>query len=591
MTLTHEIELVSPPARLTAADNAILADCLEAAGIPISLYCRKRGLCGKCFVEILEGELPPPSPTERSLLSRRGLPENCRLSCLYRVHSRLRLRIPEAFWLRKISILDTGMDVPADFSPCVKKYFIKLPESTLRSPYSLAESLERYFRRRLLLPLDVLQALSGIEEGGREGYTATVFRDNEILALELGDTTSASYGAAVDIGTSTVVVELLDLNSGQPVGRAAAINSQVSYGADIVSRITHAYRNPQGLSELSEAIRGLIDRMIRELAISHGIAPESVYEVVAAGNTAMSHLLLGIPVDTLAVSPFHGAFSSVSPLPARDIGLHLNPQARVYVAPNIKSFVGGDISAGLAALDLHRAGGDFLFIDLGTNGEIVLKRGRECVTTSTAAGPAFEGMNLSCGSLALPGAVGAASWNGDFVLQTIGDEPARGICGTGLIDILALAVRHGLVSSDGKISGSEKTVRLSETLTLTQQDIREMQLAIAAVKTGVCAMLKRFGATIPDLQKIYVAGAFGNSLNVDNGAAIGLLPDAPRDRVVFVGNSSLAGARKLLLSGPERKKIEAFVHRVRHVSLSTDPAFQELFVEALALKPYSGEVS
>lgn len=588
MTKTHHIEIVSPSARLNAAEGALLADCLEAAGIPISLYCRKRGICGKCFVEILEGELPPPGETESWLLAQRGLPPNCRLSCLYRVRGRVRLRIPEAFRLGKISILDTGTDVPADFSPWVRKYFVKTAEATLHSPYSLAEGLERFFRRRLLLPLDVLRSLPGIEDEGGGEFTAVVFRENEVLSLERGDTTSANCGVAVDIGTSTVVVELLDLNTGRPIGRAAAVNSQIPFGADIVSRITHAFRNPAGLSDLSGALRGLLNRMIRDLAAGNGVSPEDVYEIVAAGNTAMSHFLLGIPVDALAVSPFHGAFSSASPVRAKDIGLNLNPQARVYIAPNIKSFVGGDVSAGLAALDLHKTDGSFLFIDLGTNGEIVLKKGRECVATSTAAGPAFEGMNLSCGSLALPGAVHAASWDGGFVLRTIGDEPARGICGTGLIDILALCVRHGLVDSDGKIAGAEKKLRLSESLALSQQDIREMQLAIAAVKTGVGNMLKRFGVAIHDLQRIYIAGAFGNSLNIANGVAIGLLPDAPRDRIVFVGNSSLAGARKLLLSGPERKTIEAFVRKVKHVSLAMDPAFQGQFVEALALKPYSG---
>ncbi|HOI45296.1 MAG TPA: 2Fe-2S iron-sulfur cluster-binding protein, partial [Candidatus Aminicenantes bacterium] len=198
MTKTHEIEIVSPSARLSAAEGSLLADCLETAGIPISLYCRKRGICGKCFVEILEGELPPPGEMESWLLAQRGLPPNCRLSCLYRVRSRVRLRIPEAFRLGKMSILDTGMDVPADFSPCVRKYFVKLAESTLHAPHSPAEGLERFFRRRLLLPLDVLRSLPGVEDEGGGEFTAVVFRENEILSLERGDTTSANWGAAVD---------------------------------------------------------------------------------------------------------------------------------------------------------------------------------------------------------------------------------------------------------------------------------------------------------------------------------------------------------------------------------------------------------
>jgi uncharacterized 2Fe-2S/4Fe-4S cluster protein (DUF4445 family) len=257
--------------------------------------------------------------------------------------------------------------------------------------------------------------------------------------------------------------------------------------------------------------------------------------------------------------------------------------------PNIRSFVGGDIAAGLAATEFAARPGNALFIDLGTNGEIVLKKGPRFLATSTAAGPAFEGMSISCGMLAVPGAVHKAEWrDGDFRLHTIGGGAARGLCGTGLIDVLAHALARGLVGKDGRIAGPEKKLRLSERLSLGQQDIREVQLAAAAFKTGVRMMLDEFGLGLGDLDAVFVAGAFGSALDIPNSRALGLLPGVPEEKILFVGNASLAGARKLLLSDPARTAVEALVSSVDHVSLAARPEFQDLFVRALELGPDQG---
>jgi len=265
----------------------------------------------------------------------------------------------------------------------------------------------------------------------------------------------------------------------------------------------------------------------------------------------------------------------------------MNPRGKVYVAPNIRSFVGGDIAAGLAATDLAHQKGNFLFIDLGTNGEIVLKKGRQFTATSTAAGPAFEGMNISCGMLAVPGAVYKAEFRDRLKVMTIGNRPALGICGTGLIDLISLYLERGVISPQGHIQGGEKTISLGHNLFLSQKDIREVQLAAAAVKTGIRLLLSLDKLAVADLDGIYVAGAFGNYLNIPNSMRLGLLPRLDKKKIIFVGNSSLAGAKALLVSTQERARCERLAQKIRHVALATDTAFLKTFIEALEFRAWT----
>jgi uncharacterized 2Fe-2S/4Fe-4S cluster protein (DUF4445 family) len=589
MTKTHTIQVLSPAATLSVGEGDLLADVLQSAGIPLSLYCGRRGVCGKCFVEIVRGELPPPREEEAPLLRKKKLSSRHRLACLYKVRGDLTMRVPEGSLLRQVAVLDTGIPAPIYPEPAVKKIALDLLSPTLATPFSLVEALEKRLAKRLRVSISSVRRLSEISKQGEGRISAVILDDQELLDVESGDTADRCFGAAVDIGTSTVVVELVDLGSGRSLGRSAVMNAQVPFGSDVVSRITFAFQGPLNLERLGAVIREQVDGMIQDLARARGVAPEHIYEIVIAGNTAMNHIFLGVPVSTLALSPFHGVYAAAPEARAGGLGLDVHPAARVYTAPNIGSFVGGDISAGLAAIELEKKDGHFLFIDLGTNGEIVLKKGRRSMATSTAAGPAFEGMSISCGMLALPGAIWTAKWKeGGFSVKTIGEGPAQGVCGSGLIDILALSLRKGFVSPGGRIAALSKTIPITGGIVLTQTDVRKMQLAVAAIKSGVLMMLDRAGLGVSDLEGIFVAGAFGASLNVRNAMAVGLLPSVPEDKVVFVGNSSLAGARKLLLSALERRKIESYARKITHISLASGRAFQDRFITALELKPYSG---
>jgi uncharacterized 2Fe-2S/4Fe-4S cluster protein (DUF4445 family) len=580
--MTYTIKILNLDKTIRAQKGELLADKILESGIDLSLYCQKKAFCGKCFVEILEGHMPPLDKLEGQLAQKNKLNQNHRLACRYKITGNLAINIPPESLLQKTLILKTGIKLPLVIDPFVKKYFGEINKPGLDHPYSLLSEWGKRFRKKgLNIPVNLLQRLPGILKASRNKVTTVLYDDKEILDVEAGDTTGQNFGLAVDLGTTTLVVELIDLNTGESIDTATENNSQMKYGMDIVSRISFSYQNPDSLQKLQMAILKTLTLMIKILLERNQVSQDRIYEIVIAGNTAMNHLLLGIPVDTLAVSPFHAVFHRMAEFKADELGLRLNPNARAYIVPNIKSFVGGDISAGLQATDLANRKGNHLFVDLGTNGEIVLKTEKKFVATSTAAGPAFEGMNIHSGMLALPGAIYKAEKKNRLILHTIGKEKPKGICGTGLIDLIAVFLDGGKITSSGKIYGNKGKIRITENIFLSQQDVREIQLAVAAVKSGIRMICEKHRINKGDLDTVFIAGAFGNYLNTQNAMRIGLLPDIDPEKIVYVGNSSLAGARALLLSKPARKRTESLINKVRYISLASDPRFQEYFVESL----------
>lgn len=577
-----KIKILSHNKTVTAKKGTLLAGIISTAGINLSLYCNGRGLCGKCFVEIVKGDPPACDAQEKALLEQRHLGKNFRLACKHRITWDVAINIPATSILHKTPVLETGLRLDLEVNPSVKKYTLALQKPDLQNPYSSLELFERSLRKKSLhISLEVLKKIPKTLERGTGKITAVIFKDSEIISVETGDTTEDNYGLAVDIGTSTLVVELADLNTGKSIDTQTANNSQMKYGADIMSRISFAYMDPKNLGKLQEAIVGDLSRMTRQLLSKNKIKPTHVYEIVFAGNAPMNHFLLGIPVNSLAQAPFHAAFQSLPELSAQQVGFRINSSGKAYVAPNIKSFVGGDISAGLLASNLAARKGNILFIDLGTNGEIVLKKKKRIVTTSTAAGPAFEGMNISSGMLAFPGAIYKAERKKRLTLHTIGKKPPEGICGTGLIDLVAIFLNQGKISSKGVITGKNKEIPITTNISLTQKDVREIQLAVAAIKSGIQMMLKIHKLKKDDLDGIFIAGAFGNYLNIQNAMTLGLLPSIDPKKIFFIGNSSLAGAKALLLSEHAKQKTEALVRKIQYVSLATNPMFQDYFIAAL----------
>ena len=583
--MKYSLKIISHDKTIKAAKNDLLADKIQEAGINLSAYCSKRGLCGKCFVKIIDGKLPPPLEKEDFFLKQKKLSKNHRLACLYKIQGDLSVKVPQESLIQETTILTTGIQQQFLIDPPVKKYHLQLAKPKISAPDSIAELFQTYLRERNLnFPLNLLKKLPDILEKNRYDITVVMHKENEILNVERGDTTAYNFGLAIDIGTTTLVVELVDLNTGETRDTSTAMNSQVKFGADVVSRISYAFHSQNNLEELRDSIIKTLNKMITQLLKRNRIDPDFVYEISAAGNTSMNHLLLGMPVETLAMAPYNSVFTFLPELSSQDLGFKINKYGKVYIAPNIQSFVGGDVSSGLIASDLENKKGNFLFIDLGTNGEIVLKKGNKFIATSTAAGPAFEGTNISCGMLALPGAIYKAEHKDRLKLFTIKNKPGSGICGTGLIDLIAVFLDKGIISSKGTIQDETKKIHITGSIYITQKDVREAQLAIAAVKTGIRMILEESNMTLEQLNGIFIAGAFGNYLNIKNSMKIGLLPQINQKKVIFIGNSSLAGAKSLLLSSQARKKTESMVKKIQYISLATKPSFQDYFINALEFK-------
>ena len=585
--MSFTIKVPSHGRTLTAEKKDILADKLQQAGISLNLYCNRRGLCGKCFVEIASGARPDPRDREKYWLEREHLSARHRLACQYEVEGDLVINVPVSSTQANVPILPQIPRSEVTPSPAVKKYFLEIPKAQIAAPFSLSEQVMAALGSDSLgVPPDVLRGLGrALKEAGRK-VTVAVHEEAEVLTVEPGDTVDRNFGLAIDVGTTTLVMELVDVGSGRTLDLEAAMNSQSRRGADVISRLTFAMEDPAKAAELRTLVLDSLNQMARRLFQRQRVSPDSVYEAVISGNTAMGHLLLGVPVDSLATAPYEAVFSSLPCLEARGVGLEIHPRGKVYFAPHIKSFVGGDISSGLLAAGLAARPGNFVFIDLGTNGEIVLKTGEEMVATSTAAGPAFEGMTISCGMPALPGAIFKAEDSGSLRTSTIGGAPARGVCGTGLIDLVAFFLARGEIAPGGAIRNPEKKLPVETGIVLTQDDIRQVQLACAAIKSGIRLLLKANGLSVAKLDGMIVAGAFGSYLNTRNSLRLGLLPRMDEDRILFIGNSSLAGARLLLIAREARREVEALVRKIRYFSLASDPDFQDQFIRALEFSPW-----
>jgi len=576
--------------RTEARPGLRLSRVMWQAGQPLKLYCGGRGVCGRCFVEIKAGPLPGENEAEKKLRLARGLPSRFRLACQLRLRQPLTVRIPSDLLLRpglrRQSGDKSGLTMPVlkDYDPLVKKYVLKLsaedltadksPELAIKSALGLKEmDISSSARRKL----------RAIRKEWSE-ITAVIYDDRLLLDLECGATADRILGLGLDLGTTTVSARLFDLSTGNPLATATVANEQAAFGADLISRLSFAAEKPGNPKRLQKSALKSIAKLTRTLALEAGVRTEWIYVLCLAGNAVMNHLILAQPVDSLGRAPFRPAFLSCEPVPASKAGLRVNPQAMVFVSPNLGGFVGGDISAGLLYTGLISRRGNFLLVDLGTNGEIVLKSGHTLLAASTAAGPAFEGSGISCGLQAVPGAIEKVKWSqGRFEYRTIGRQKPSGLCGSGLLAVLAEALRAGLLLPSGRIAAGRPEIEVAPGLGLSQLDIRKLQLAMAAVKSGIKLLLRSAGLDWRQLDGLYLAGVFGSSIDPGQCIAVGLIPPLPRKKILFAGNASLAGAGLMLLSRSARKEVEKLRGKVKHISLAENEDFQSEFLRALAI--------
>lgn len=589
--------------------GTVLIEAAARAGFIVETPCGGAGKCGKCLVRITAGVCPPNDSDLRALGEERAS-RGWRLGCHCKVgDSPLTVEIPETSLFQtsqKILAHDGGGAI--EVRPRIHKWCVQLEPPARGHTLSDLE-LVRLTLGPVKTDLSVVRRLPHVLREKAFNVTVTLI-DDRLIEVQPGDQGGRCYGVAFDIGTTTVVGTLIDLASGRDLALASVINPQTSYGDDVLTRIRKCREEPSGLTTLHEAIIDAVNDIIDRLLQQAGVDRRSVYEVVFAGNTTMQEILCGINPSSLGEMPFVPTFRDALSLQAWDLNIHINHLGDVYVLPQIGGFVGGDTVAGIVATHLDEMTEPALLVDVGTNGEIVLANHGRLVATSVAAGPAFEGARISIGMRGISGAIEKVLLkDGDLEINVIGDAKPAGICGSGLVDAVAEMLRGGVLDSTGRILDPEELsdsvppalrervrpgasgndfllVRAGESATgeaicLSQRDIRELQLANAAIRAGIDMLLRSEGLQASDLGSVLLAGAFGNFIRRNNARRIGMLPMVPCERIRFVGNTASFGAKRVLLSTAERDYAARVTKATRHLDLSLDPEFQSEFGAAM----------
>ncbi len=571
---------------IEAAYGETLLSCIRRGGMGVESTCDGRGICGKCRV-VAHGKLSPPDDVERMHLA--GQSADIRLACRAKVLGNVSVTVSDS-WIQLQSVFGPKFREVAVNSP-VKR--VALPEKD-RSSSPYVETLPfRVFDPGILAKIATW-------DGSKDRATGIVFGD-ELLDIRFDQ--KPVLGAAVDIGTTSLSLYLFDLDNGELLGRSSALNPQTAYGGDVITRINYCRQNSDGLSILRTALIGQLGLMLDE-ALGERRSRDQVVLMTAAGNTTMLHILAGVNPLSLALAPFRPTFLKPLVLEGERWGLPIAPQGRLILLPGAAAYVGADIVGGLTAIDYRSCPAGTLFVDIGTNGEIVLIEGPDrLLGTSCAMGPALEGMNISCGCRAIPGAIDSVILGSDMLprFTTIGGEPPVGICGSGLVDLIAALVTSGIIAPSGAFNpeaDKRKTDRLqgdryylTENIFLSQKDIRQVQLAKSAAISGILTLLSEAGRSVSDLEQIIVAGSFGFHLNAENLKRIGLLPAEYAGQITFAGNSSLSGASLALLNKDILKDMEDLASLIQVLDLGSHPDFSKQFIYHLDFASDSGATS
>ncbi len=556
--------------------------------------CNGKGTCGKCKVKLLHGELPI-TETEQRFLKAEELAEGYRLSCLVVPTEDITIEVLQKETEHKI--LTKGYVPSFRYNPSIKKRIIDLKKPTLDNQTPLEDAIckaaeVRHFDWSLLQ-----QELS-------YGINTAVYCGGELIALEAGDTTDKLYGVAVDIGTTTVVAALVDLKTGNELTTASLLNPQKKYGLDVLTRITYSIENPEeSRLELQNEIVAVLNQMIEEVCAQAHIDRNHIYEVAVAANCTMLHFLMGVAAASIGRSPYAPAFVRAKNTLAEEIGIKIAKSGRLYCLPSVSAYIGADIVAGAYVCKLHESKSNTLFIDIGTNGEIVLSKSGKLFSCSCAAGPALEGMNISSGMKAAEGAIEDIEILEEGVqLKVIGDIAPIGICGSGILAAVKELIRIGLVRKDGsfikkdqleqsdyrynmlQLNGTKREFVLVEgqkPLLITQGDLRQVQLAKGAILSGFTALLNSAGIDMNQLEKVMIAGQFGAHLPADSLIGTGILPAEVKDKLVYVGNTSKTGAYMALMSEDAKKEMEELAEKISYMELGASEGYEKLFAQCL----------
>lgn len=577
-------------------EDKTLMDILLNENIFVDNACNGKGICGKCKVKIISGDLGDLSETEKKLLTEKEIKDNIRLSCLVKPKSDIEIESMQRE--RKHRVLSSGYMPEFEKNPSIYKRLIKLEKSTLDNQISLEDKILNELNIKEL-DWKLLKKITQEDEN-----ITAVFNNDKLVTLEKNDTRDKVYGVVIDIGTTTVVASLIDINSGEELSIESMINPQKQYGLDVLTRITYELENEEdGIENLQNCIVTSINNMISKMCEKTKIDKDNIYEISVAANCTMMHMLLGIDAKPIGKSPFAPVFIKSKDILAKEIGLDINENGRLYCLPSVSSYIGSDIVAGAYVCQLENSKDNVLFIDIGTNGEIVLSNKGKLLSCSCAAGPALEGMNISCGMRAANGAIEDIYINTDEnELTVIGNETPVGICGSGILAVVKELIRTGIVRENGAFIKLDKLeandYRLSKLqlndkkrefilvdgdnkLLITQGDIRQVQLAKGAILSGFYTLLKKADIEMSDLGKVIIAGQFGAHVNADSLVGSGILPKEVEDKIIYVGNSSKTGAYMALMSKDVKKDIEELAHKMDYMELGASEGYERLFSQCL----------
>ena len=568
-------------------------------GLPIDSTCGGRGTCGKCKVRVIKG-LADAETADHRQLRPQEIEDGWRLSCQARIYEDMVCEVPQLLRVPKAATMGLGRLVILD--PNVRKVYLELKEPSLEDQRSDVARLKDALTEEghdMLAAVAVLRTLPHVFREAGFRVTA-VLAGEHLVAVEPGDTTGDCYGVAFDVGTTTLVGTLMNLRTGMAASVLSTLNGQAPFGADVISRISHGMNGPEAIKELQEAVVATMNAILVELYRETGVSPEKTYEAVVVGNVTMLHLLLGVDPSHLSMSPFTPAFMDELSVEAREVGLQIHPHGYIQTLPALGAYVGADIVAGVLATGVVREDRVRVFVDVGTNGEIVLGSAQRALATAAPAGPAFEGSQIRCGMRATVGAIEGVTLSERVELQVIGgDVPAEGICGSGLVDAAAQLLLAGLLDHSGRFKSAVdvpdhplrdrlidvdgmRAFLLADGVYLTQRDIRELQFAKGSIATGIKVLMDILGVNATDLDEVLLGGSFGSYLNPESAKIIGLVPPVDADRIIAVGNSAGEGAKIALLSYRERQVAFELPTRIEYVELSGRSDFNDAFISVLA---------
>ncbi len=587
-------------------DGESILECARRLDIDISGVCGGRGTCHSCRVQITEGTISEPTSHEKDALSEKEFGDFWRLACQASPRSSCQVTVPLESMSASQRVYLEGMEMAVTPEPAVRAYHLKLTPPTLADQQADADRLLAALTKQHqvtcnTIDMTVLRSLSPLLRS-RDWECQVSVKDKEIITV--APWPSRQLGLAVDLGTTTIASYLVDLADGRTLASLGAVNPQVSYGEDIISRVDHIIKSPQDGIRQQKLVADKIGELAGDLCKQSNTSVDNIVEAVIVCNTAMHHILLSLPVRQLVLAPFTAAASLSLDIKARDLGIKLAPGANVHLPPVITGFIGSDHLAMLLATHRPKADELVVALDIGTNTEISILIGDEITTTSCASGPAFEGGHIKHGIRAAEGAIERLRITDEAIdYQTINNAPPIGICGSGIMDGLAQLYLAKIIESGGRFVRDHPSVRIiddqaefvivdqerqggSSSIVITQKDIRELQLAKAAIRAGIQLLLESSGYTDEQIKQVIIAGSFGTYIDLTSAVTIGLLPDLPLDRFSQVGNAAGMGAKQNLISLARRQETLNIASRIHYVELASSAAFRDTFIEASKLGRY-----